>query len=121
MTAPKPAFVIVGVDYQDGVMVLASDTLTEAQLETKVTELDELPTFQGRLRPSGVKHTVQIETRDFKTATGRTYAEAMSNLFHQWHPSERDHRSIHDRMPRLNQGPLGLPEVPLSSTRPGLR
>lgn len=96
----KPDFVIVGVNYQDGVMVFASDSLTEAQLETKVTELDELPTFQGKMRPSGVAHTVTVKSNDFKTATGRTYAEAMSNLFHQWHPRERDHRSIHDRMPK---------------------
>lgn len=96
----KPDFVIVGVNYQDGVMVFASDTLTEAELQTRVVELDELPTFQGKVQPRRVEHTVNVKTQDFRQATGRTYAEAMSNLFHQWHPRERDHRSIHDRMPR---------------------
>lgn len=120
MTAPKPAFVIVGVNYQDGMMVLASDTVSEADLHS-VAEEYQLDSATGRARPTVSKHSLTAQMRDVKQATGRTFAEAMSNLFHQWHPSERDHRSIHDRMPRLNQGPLGLPEVPLSSTRPGLR
>lgn len=97
---PKPDFVIVGTHYQDGVIVLASDSLNQAQLDTVMEEL-QISDANGPTSYTKVKYELSVEFRDYRKATGRTYAEAMSNLFHQWHPHERDQRSIHARMPKL--------------------
>ncbi|QRE00889.1 hypothetical protein [Nocardia phage NC1] len=97
---PRPDFVIVGTHYQDGVIVLASDSLTEAELSF-VMEEQGIVSAHGRTSHPRARHTLEVKFTDYRKATGRTYAEAMSNLFHQWHPHERDQRSIHSRMPKL--------------------
>jgi hypothetical protein len=97
---PKPDFVIVGTHYQDGVIVLASDSLSEAELTSAMQE-QEVVSAQGLQSYPRPTNTLKVKFRDYRKATGRTYAEAMSNLFHQWHPHERDQRSIHGRMPKL--------------------
>lgn len=101
----KPDFVIIGTHYQDGVMVFASDTLTEAELRT-ITTHEEVVSAQAKEYLPKRHHELEVGFEDYRQATGRTYAEAMSNLFHQWHPHERDQRSIHGRMPKAEMPPL---------------
>jgi hypothetical protein len=79
-------WVIIGVRGNDGVVVFASDTLTEAELATETERVEYYGSFDSRIINS--YHTFRGEMRSYVTATGPNYGVALANLFGAWQPAE---------------------------------
>lgn len=90
MTAPdgyqRPDWVVLGSPHQNGVMILASKDLTQAELEF---ERDDLMAW-GRVEAvaSHYRITLTVEMRTYVVVFADTYAEAWQRLFQQWQPEE---------------------------------
>lgn len=84
------SWVILGSPHTSGdhVMVLASDSLTTAQLTAiyRTYERDPWDPF----RPDTLdKILLSTEMKTYRMAIGATYAEAMSRLFDSWNPDDK--------------------------------
>ncbi|WP_156148949.1 hypothetical protein [Rhodococcus sp. MEB064] len=93
MHAPQRLdFAMVGIPYGDHVMVVASDKLTEAQLEA---EHDYIRTF-GSNNATRIHstYTLSVEMRQYVAVTAPTYAEAFAKLFDQWTPTPADRPAL---------------------------
>ncbi|WP_143546286.1 hypothetical protein [Rhodococcus sp. 14-2496-1d] len=88
----RPDFVMVGVSTDDGVMLLASNELTEAELDV---ERDIVRDFLGsRQTVVNERYTLSAEMRRYVTIVAPTYADAFATLFKTWTPERGGQRGI---------------------------
>lgn len=84
-----PDFIVVGGQYDDQVYLLASKTLTEAELKKDIRYPDVFDRRSARLT-----HDVDIKIiagiKDYVWVRADTYAEAWQTLFAQWSPRQED-------------------------------
>ena len=86
----RPDFVLCGVSFDGGVVLFASETLTRAELETEVDEIEIDPmrwTKDWISRPT--RRVLTATMRSYVMVRGATYREAMETLFTAWHPPDR--------------------------------
>jgi hypothetical protein len=90
----SPDFVVLGIPHEDGVMLLASNELSAAELEV---EVDQVPYYRGAnigFLP-GVKYiTLTCHIGSYTIVTAPTYAEAFRNLFNAWTPKAPERRAL---------------------------
>lgn len=81
-------FVIVGAQHGEGVLVLASRTLTYAQLEHEFQYYTSLSDpFSAYYLP--MDHiTLEIEMSTYTVVKAPTYQEAFTKLFRTWNPEQ---------------------------------
>lgn len=88
----RPDFVMVGVTIDEGVMLLASNELTEAELNV---ERDIVRDFPGsRQMVVNERYTLSAEMRRYVTIIAPTYAEAFATLFKTWSPERGEQVGI---------------------------
>ncbi|HKU53030.1 MAG TPA: hypothetical protein VJQ25_11215 [Nitrospira sp.] len=97
-----PDWVMLGVTVDDGVLVFASDELTQAELREEVDV--DIMAFGTVHVVDALKHyELNAETRSFTWARGATYAEAIQTLMRTWAPSTRPTRAINEGIRELNE------------------
>jgi hypothetical protein len=92
----RPEWVMVGFPARDDlvpcrpgqVAILASTTMTQAQMEYTARSYDfrDWADFTRNFKPH---HTIAVELDDFVVVVADTYAEALALLFERWMPTER--------------------------------
>lgn len=98
-----PDFVLLGIQRDDGVMIIASDKVTEAELETQFDEIEYWTSpYERNLVPGARSITLTCFLRDYVVVYAPTYGEAFRNLFEQWTPKPQEHQA-------LPEGQRGLP------------
>lgn len=99
-----PDFVVVGATHPNGrVMLLASKTLTEAELRNEIEYPDR---FDYRVRDLPPKVDVELiaKMKDYVEVWGDTYSEAWQTLFSRWSPRkgfELDYVAIDEEIKEL--------------------
>lgn len=85
----QPQFVILGFPEGDGVVVLASSTLTEGELISEYGYVDSWGIEPPIRMFDQDRHTLTVVMKDYVIARGATYAEAFGKLFGTWDPDAR--------------------------------
>jgi hypothetical protein len=83
---PSPNWVILGVTVEDGVMVVASTTLTEAVLRYQVTELEAVQEFMSIRAPMSRHMRIETGMHNMVMIRERTYGRALRRLWELWDP-----------------------------------
>lgn len=86
---PPPQWVIMGIQVRTGVAVLASSTLTRAEMARRYEEVTRKLPFAGRPAVLRKEHTaVLLQFDGFQFISGATYRECMVALAEVWSPPE---------------------------------
>jgi hypothetical protein len=107
--AGRPEWVLFGTPTPTGdrYVVIASRTLTEAELETKVVEPQPPPVWDGYgplfEDPGPPEHHLTVVMDDFVLVTGPSYLDCLRNLMEtgQWQPDTEDPPAL---PPRRGEG-----------------
>lgn len=96
MRPPRPRFIVVGAQDDSGVILLASTTLSQVQLEAMVETVDAWGGQRARLDH---RYTLDAEMRDITSVHAPTWQEAWDMLFATWAPTPQTqlhppHRAI---------------------------
>ena len=88
---PRPQWVIVGIDLPTGgVRIIASDSLTTAELEVQYDWLNlGLPVTVGISRINRYEVSLTLKMLNLRIVEAATYGEALSGLFGNWTPERR--------------------------------
>lgn len=89
----RPDFIVVGVTYDNGVLLLASKTLSYAELKREI----ELPDFfDYRTKDLPPKEDVRIiaKIKDYIEVWDETYSGAWQELFRCWSPDSGTRREL---------------------------
>lgn len=83
-----PDFIVVGGVHGDEVYLLASKTLTEAELKREI----EYPDVFDRRKRQNVKEDIRVIAgiKDYVWVCANSYAEAWQELFARWSPQNVD-------------------------------
>lgn len=82
----RPDFAMVGGQSDGKFFVIASKTLTQAELSYQAEYLDRLYWDAGPIRDREW-YTLTAEMRDITLVTGDSYAECFQTLFAEWDPT----------------------------------
>ncbi len=96
-----PDFLIVGVPWQGGVMLIVSTNITHAQLEVEQRQLFEFDGLFGGFAPDC--HLTARMTR-FTMITAPTYEEAWQKLMKTWKPPAQPGRQAIERGQQAIEG-----------------
>jgi hypothetical protein len=90
-----PDWVVLGVRTDDGVIVIASTEMTQAELRYEVDLEHDFRSVTARAVPNRDTQRYHLTTtmKRFVMVMGATYAEAMTNLFGMWSPDD-DQRAL---------------------------
>lgn len=83
-----PQWVIMGIELDGRVAVLASDTLTKAEMRRRMEDYQVKREFGRPLRLRRETTAVGFMCDGFTMIYGQTYAECMASLAEVWHPPE---------------------------------
>ena len=96
-----PDWVMLGVTTSEGVIVYASNELTQAELRERADV--EIQMFGHGIVDTLQHYEVSAEMRSLVWATGVDYAEALRKIMTMWTPASR-------QRPTLNEGVRALPQ-----------
>jgi len=86
---PRPDFVLFGIaDVTGGVLLFASDQMSQAELESRVEKIDLIPVAQVLARVPDRRTTLRVELRSFTMIRAETYIDALRSLMTTWRPPE---------------------------------
>ena len=95
---PIPDFIVVGAQIGDEVFMLASKTLTSAELRKELRGIDRIHyrdyPFSCPLR---YDITITAEVKDYVMVRGKDYAEAWQTLFKTWSPTPPEREELSGR------------------------
>lgn len=101
MAYVRPDWVMLGAPYGDGVMILASLTLSRAELEAVADEYDLFDPYT--VRATHTRFTLTVEMPRFTIVMAPDYPTAFTNLFRQWSPRPAGRPAVEGR-PMLPPG-----------------
>lgn len=83
-----PDFIVVGGQYGDKVMLLASKELADVELKEELDNLDRLlgRHYSRYIEPSRYDIRLTAEMRDYVIVWGEDYPQAWQTLFECWTP-----------------------------------
>lgn len=91
----RPSWVIVGAEQTGGVMLLASNTLTDAELRARAERGEvRYEDVLGPVRPLKPIYTLTVVMPNFVMIHAVDYRSAFEALFDQWQPREGDQPAI---------------------------
>jgi hypothetical protein len=86
---PRPDFVLFGIaDPFGGVILFASDQMSQAELESKIQGFDLIPVGRALARVPDRRTTLKVEMRSFTMIRADTYGDALRSLMETWRPPE---------------------------------
>ncbi len=86
---PRPDFVLFGIrDVGGGVLLFASDQMSQAELESRVEKMDLIPVGPLLARVPDRRTTLRVELRSFTVIRAETYIDALRSLMETWRPPE---------------------------------
>jgi hypothetical protein len=86
---PRPDFVLFGIaDTTGGVLLFASDQMSQAELQSRVEKIDLIPVAQVLARVPDRRTTLRVELRSFTMIRAETYIDALRSLMETWRPPE---------------------------------
>lgn len=92
----RPDFVMLGTTVEDGVLLIASDTLTSAEIEQRWDQIEVTTWGDNRRRhvPGLRWCELHAEMHDLHVIHAPNYAEAFRNLFADWTPPTPERKAI---------------------------
>jgi len=100
----SPDFVVMGMPHEDGVMLMASNELSAAELEV---EYDMIPYDRGMYIghiPGQRSITLTCHIGSYTVVYGDTYAEAFRRLFDAWTPQAPQRKGLPEAQRGLPRG-----------------
>lgn len=91
--APRPDFAMVGGQSDGKFYVIASKTLTQAELSYEVEYRDRLY-FERSWTRDREWYTLSAEMRDITMVVGDSYADCFASLFAEWDPTPAPRTAI---------------------------
>ena len=104
----KPDWLMIGVQCDDGVVIIASQELSSAELAKVVVDYD--PFDPDRFFLTGDSWDVTARMSRFVIVKGVDYPDALVRLIQHWTPPVNEEPRS-PTVPRLPSGVLGLPGV----------
>lgn len=89
----RPDFAMVGGQSDGKFYVIASKTLTQAELSYEADYLDRMYFDRGRVLDRQW-YTLSAEMRDITMVVGDSYAECFATLFAEWDPTPEPRTAI---------------------------
>lgn len=92
----RPSWVIVGAESSGGVILLASQTLTEAELRARAERPESIrdDDVLGQMQAPRPIYTLTVVMPNFVMVHAVDYRSAFEALFKQWQPREGDQPAI---------------------------
>lgn len=78
-----PEWVMFGMSHQDGVRLIASNSLTMAELETEYSRIQD---FGGRFEDYPEEHTLSVTMGQYVIVDAPDWPTAFAKLFRMWSP-----------------------------------
>lgn len=109
----RPDWVILGIDMGDeGVAVIASSELTQAELRNEVS-YEPLWAWSERVEPVENRFIMETTMTKYVWIRGKTYRDALRTLFERWEPGRKDERSGRYALPEKTVDPTPIDAVGL--------
>lgn len=93
---PIPDFIVVGGRVNDEVILLASKTLTDAELRQEICDIDYRRYPYSSLPPE-YDMSITTKVKDYVWVRGKDYAEAWQILFKTWSPTPPERGELSGR------------------------
>ena len=90
---PIPDFVVVGGQVGDEVVLIASKSLTSAELREELRYPD-MSFHEYRLYPPTYDMYIMAKVKDYVMVRGKDYSEAWRTLFKHWAPAGEQRNSL---------------------------
>lgn len=107
LVSTRPDFAMVGGQSDGKFYIIASKTLTQAELRWEADYLEPLYFGAGRMLDRQF-YTLTAEMRDITMTVGDSYAEAFRTLFDEWSP-EPDRPALPAPVRAITAAPKALP------------
>lgn len=100
-----PDWVMLGADWEgDRVIVIASQDLSEAELNSELKAPEFLPFLSGPLESAKLYTTMTCVMGKYTIAIGPDYRSAITNLMERWQPKESKSKLNKAGPPEISDG-----------------
>lgn len=105
---PKPEWLMIGVQWDEGVVIIASQELSTAELSRIEVQFDPFDTRSIMTTSAG--YEVNGRMASFIMAKGIDYRDALARLLQHWNPPVQ--QKVHNPAPSVQPAaPGGLPRA----------
>lgn len=85
----RPDWVMLGVQHENGVLVFASNMLSQAELRAEYDRYEDITNGPFLFaRPLRARFFIEAEMKQYVMIFGADYADAIRRLFDEWSPTD---------------------------------